>query len=79
MAQFMYLYSNFIFQIIFLSEVDLALLSLSNHSIITFGKFGLWGSLLGKEDKLTVCPKDYMKTDIGTEVHRAKFSNWIFL
>merc|ERR1711994_443042 len=27
-------------------QTDLALLSLSNHSIITFGTFGLWGSLL---------------------------------
>jgi hypothetical protein len=68
----------YIHNFFFLSEVDLALLSLSDHSIITYGKFGLWGSLLGKEHKVTICPKDFMKTDIGMEVHKAKLPNWIF-
>ena len=63
-----------------LLETDLALLSLSNHSIITFGTFGLWGSLLGNGyNRLTVCPKDYRVTDIGKEVYKAKLPNWIFL
>ena len=43
--------------------VDLALLSFSDHSIMTYGTFGIWGSLLGKEDKLTIFPKEFMKTD----------------
>ena len=61
-------------------ETDLALLSLSNHSIITFGTFGLWGSLLGYGDsRLTIVPKDYRVTDIGKEVYKAKLPNWIFL
>jgi len=61
-------------------QTDLALLSLSNHSIITFGTFGLWGSLLGNGyNRLTVCPKDYRVTDIGKEVYKAKLPNWIFL
>ena len=63
----------------FLSAADLALLSLSDHSIITYGTFGLWGSLLGKSERLTICPKDFSKTDIGKEVHQANLPNWIFL
>ena len=75
----MFFYFNFKMSF-FLLETDLALLSLSNHSIITFGTFGLWGSLLGNGDKrLTICPKDYRITDIGKEVYKAKLPNWIFL
>ena len=58
--------------------VDLALLTLSDHSIITYGTFGLWGSLLGSNGE-TICPKDFAKTDVGKEVKGAHLSNWIFL
>ena len=63
----------------FFAGADLALLSLSDHNIITFGTFGLWGALLGKDKKITICPKDFAKTDIGKEVHKAKRPDWIFL
>ena len=59
--------------------IDLALLSLSDHSIITYGTFAMWGSLLRKKDGLTVCPKDFAKTNVGREVKRANLQNWIFL
>ena len=65
--------------ILFFAGADLALLSLSDHNIITFGTFGLWGALLGKDNKITICPKDFAKTDIGKEVHKAKRPDWIFL
>ena len=59
--------------------MDLALLSMSDHSIVTYGTFGIWGSLLGNEDKLTIFPKDFIKTDVGKEVNKVKSPNWIFL
>ena len=34
---------------------------------MTYGTFGMWGSLLGKDDRLTVFPKDFIKTDVGKE------------
>ena len=66
-------------QCISVSGVDLALLSLADHHIITFGTFGMWGSLLGSTDGITICPKDYAKTDVGREVKSANLNNWLFL
>ena len=64
---------------IFIIGADLALLSLSDHSIITYGTFGMWGSLLGNNNGVTICPKEFAKTDVGKEVKRANLPNWIFL
>ena len=35
----------------------MALLSLSNHSIVSYGTFGMWGALLSGRGE-TVLPKD---------------------
>ena len=36
---------------------DLATLSLSDHSILSYGTFGIWGALLRKKDGEVVLPK----------------------
>ena len=65
--------------------IDMALLSLSDHSILSYGTFGLWGALLANRLKSgeTVMAKDFLQTDIGEklqwalETHTTK--NWTFL
>ena len=60
----------------------MALLSLSDHSIISYGTFGMWGALLGNKGE-TIMSKDFIKTDIGTRVNEAvkkhNITNWTFL
>ena len=60
----------------------MALLSLSDHSIISYGTFGMWGALLGNKGE-TIMSKDSIKTDIGTRVNEAvkkyNITNWTFL
>ena len=36
---------------------DLAMLSLADHSILSYGTFGIWGALLRKKDGEVVLPK----------------------
>ena len=63
----------------------MALLSLADHSIISYGTFGLWGALLADRLKTgeTVMAKDFLKTDIGKTLKYAleehKTRNWTFL
>ena len=56
----------------------MALLSLANHSIMTYGSFGMWGSLLAQGGE-TVLPKDIVKSDVGAAIKRAQLPNWTFL
>ena len=56
----------------------MALLSLADHSIMTYGSFGMWGSLLAKGGE-TVLPKDNVKSDVGAAIKRAQLSGWTFL
>ena len=56
----------------------MALLSLADHSIMSYGSFGMWGALLAKGGE-TVLPKDIVNTDIGTAIKRAQLSRWTFI
>ena len=63
---------------IFISGIDLSLLSMANHSIVTYGTFGIWGALLAG-GQMTF-PKSHI-TD-GTIQHYvtpANFSNLNFV
>ena len=53
----------------------MALLSLSDHSIISYGTFGMWGALLGNKGE-TIMSKDFLRTDIGTQIATANLTNW---
>ncbi len=47
------------------------MLSLADHSILSYGTFGIWGALLGKEGKEVVVPKmlnaSFSSDDIGRQ------------
>ena len=61
------------------SRVSLALLSLSDHSILTYSTFGLWGALLKKTKGEIILPKDVAKTDIGFSVLNANITEVKFI
>ena len=60
----------------------MALLSLSNHSIITYGTFGLWGALLAKDGEV-VMPKGYGSHRINKEINLARgeglMKKWFYI
>ena len=63
----------------------MALLSLSDHSILSYGTFGLWGALLANRLKTgeTIMANDFLQTDIGEQLQWAlekhNTTNWTFL
>ena len=59
--------------------VDLALLSFSNHSIISYGSFSMWGALLSTNGGEVVMPKDYALTDVGERINMTNIPNWRFI
>ena len=67
-------YSNF--RITPISGVDLALLSLSNHSILSYGSFSMWGALLAtNKNHEVIMSKDYALTDFGERINMANIPN----
>ena len=60
----------------------MALLSLADHSIISYGTFGMWGSLLANKGE-TIMSKDFIKTDFGSQMKNAadvhNISKWTLL
>ena len=54
---------------------DLVLLSLADHSILTYGTYGMWGALLAKGGE-TIMSKDFLRTDIGNQIATANLTNW---
>ena len=50
---------------------------MANHSIVTYGSFGIWGALLAG-GQMTF-PKSHMTDGTVIEVIRANFSNVEFL
>jgi len=60
----------------------MALLSLADHSIISYGTFGMWGSLLANKGE-TIMSKDFIKTDVGAQMKKAldvhNITKWTFL
>ena len=63
----------------------MALLSLSDHSILSYGSFGVWGALLANrlETGETIMSNNFTNTDVGERVRIAvekhDVKNWTFL
>ena len=64
-----------VFSFLYNLVTDLALLSLADHSILTYGTYGMWGALLAKGGE-TLMSKEFMKTDIGSQIAAANLTNW---
>ena len=56
----------------------MALLSLADHSITTYGTFGMWGALLSGRGE-TLLPNDMKDTDVGMAIKRANIPQWTFI
>ena len=70
-----YIRNNFFTLIV---GTDLALLSFADHSILTYGTFGMWGALLAKGGHVTM-PKGYSKHKATYNIEIAKMKNWVFI
>ena len=57
--------------------IDLALLSQANHSILTYGTFGMWGALMSAGS--AVMPSTHVKTIVSQEIQEANLPGWIFI
>ena len=68
---------------IFVKGLDLALLSLSNHSILTYGTFSMWGALFSQSNNANsgevLMPQNYAFTDIGSRINMTNIPRWKFL
>ena len=73
-------FSNFLFSF---KGLDLALLSLSNHSILTYGTFSMWGALFSQSNNNNngevLMPQNYAFTDIGSRINMTNIPRWKFL
>ena len=74
--------NNVIFILIQISGIDMAILSLANHSILSYGTFGMWGALLSNSGE-TIIPKIALKSEVGREINEAlnrhNITSWKFL
>ena len=61
------------------SSITLALLSLADHSILTYSTFGLWGALLRKSDGEMIMPKETKPTDLGVYASNANIKRLTFM
>jgi hypothetical protein len=61
----------------FLSGTDLALLCQANHSILTYGTFGMWGALIAGGS--AVLPISHLDTTIGQDIKKSKLPEWNFI
>ena len=63
--------------------VDLAILSVCDHVIMTHGTFGLWSTFLSSIENQHIIAHDYIKADADIEevqaVKNANFTHFIFL
>ena len=54
--------------------IDLALLSLGNHTILTYGTFGMWGALLAGGE--AILPSSHTRTKEHKEIAAANIPGW---
>ena len=61
----------------------MALLSLSDHSILSYGTFGMWGALLSGRRGEVVVSKEFFKTNPGRQIQKTinkyNITNWTSL
>ncbi len=61
-----------------ISGIDLALLSLANHSIISYGTFGMWGAFLS--GGTITMPQSHSTSEItALLLKRANLTNLVFV
>ena len=60
------------------TRITLAILSLSEGSILTYSTFGLWGALLRKKQNNIFMPREIIETDIGKYVVNSDLSRNIY-
>ena len=62
--------------------MDLALLTLADHSILSYGTFGMWGALLANNGEVAM-PTGYDTHRINKEINWAKtvglMKNWFYI
>ena len=56
---------------------DLCILSLMDHTILTYGTFGMWGALLN--GGTAVLPPGYQDTVEMREIDKANINGWTVL
>ena len=61
------------------TRVTLALLSLAQGSILTYGTFGIWGALLRTQQTNIVAPVELLKTGIGFYLSTANISGIYYI
>ena len=69
---------KFVLMTHYISVTDLALLSLADHSILTYGSFGVWGAFLAKGGEV-IMSTNLTQTDIGNEILKANLPRWKFI
>ena len=67
-----------IFLILKFAGIDHALLRQANHSIMTYGSFGMWGALLNKGGEIVI-PKSHIKYETLKYMLKANLSNIVIL
>ena len=56
---------------------DLALLTQANHSILTYGTYGMWGALLASGSALL--PVSHLNTLVSEEIRAGNVTDWMFI
>ena len=71
------------YSFIYLAGMDMAMLSLCDHNIITYGTFGVWGALLSPnfDQKWVILPQasEYEVLWTIKDIKAANFDNFEFL
>lgn len=63
---------------IILSGIDHALLRQANHSIMTYGSFGMWGALLNQGGKIVI-PRTHIEYETLKYMLKANLSNIVVI
>ena len=63
---------------VFISAIDLALLSQADYSIMSYGTFGLWGALLAGDGEVLL-PKSHRKADVSQLIEAGQMDRFKFI